>query len=116
VSCAVACDGDGPVLGPDQVLLFALPNDPAPSGTLGAMVRMRGAGRVIVAAGPSPDGPKPALGEARGSVTEFTEVVLGNEAGVYRWTSERERPRVLELRTDAVANVEIDCVVPFYAR
>jgi hypothetical protein len=109
-SCAVACDGQGPVLGGNQTVRFDL-GAPTTTARFGAMVRLRGSGRVTMV-GRTVDGAEAPIGEASATPSNFSEVVV--TAGA----PSAPRPPIVavELHTDAVANVEVDCVVPFYAR
>ena len=111
VSCAVACDGDGLVLGPAQTLHFDLAGAVPPRGTFGAMVRARGFGVVtvtVVSAGAEIPFGQIALGP------DFTETLAAGGQGIPLGPS-GVHPEAVELHTNDSTTVEVDCVVPYAA-
>jgi hypothetical protein len=103
------CDGQGPVLGPDQTLRLTFPTTLPSSGHLGVMVRTRGTGIVVVTA-ESGGGEQP-IGQAPPD-REFGDSLLGpNQA--FSWSNDAERPNAILLHSSDGALVEVDCIVPF---
>jgi hypothetical protein len=93
-----------------------LPGDLPSSGRLGLMARIRGSGRATFTLR-SLDTPAAPFGEAPAGA-EFRETIVrgGNTPGEYSWSGDRLRPVALEVQTDSDAFIEVDCVVPFFAR
>lgn len=120
-SCASTCDGQGPVLGPNQVLrIHAVDRGSSGKHLAGLMVRLRGTGSVSVTLEPETSGSESLLvGEIRAG-SEFSEVLAGGarpfsgfivgDAGAN--AAIHTNPSALAIRTeDGIA--EIDCAVPY---
>jgi hypothetical protein len=108
-SCATFCDGQGPVLGPDQTLRLTFPTALPSSGQLGIMVRTRGAGSVVVTA--ESGGGEVPIGQAAAD-REFGETLLGPNP-TFSWSNDAQRPNAILLHTPDEALIEVDCIVPF---
>jgi len=113
VSCSTTCDGQGPVVGPNQALRFEITSNVPTSGKLGVMARLRGAGRVTVVVFSQAGVPSP-LGELTVTSTDFLESLTGGGSTWVSWPAAPGRPIAIGLRTDDLSSVEIDCVVPYF--
>jgi len=119
-SCAETCDGKGPIFGPNQTFAIELPATLGERGSLGAMIRGRGTGAVMVAIAQGPPGeagtgmtPTP-FGNLVFQGDQLDDLFASTRDGItYDWTESGKRPTTLQVTTDANSYVEIDCVVPF---
>jgi len=132
-SCALVCDGKGPIVGGGETLHVDLDGVPS-SGQLGLLVRARGVGRFTVAIGigggaiipvianlADPknsgfDGPGKVFGDVfPRSALGATPGSSGSAAGprAHTWSDDRQRPSFVELTVADGAEMELDCVVPF---
>jgi hypothetical protein len=112
-SCAAICDGQGPVVGPGQIVRYQLPNDLPASGALGLMARLRGGGQAVFLVDLGGGAATP-LGSVPAD-SEFADNFPKTSAGLarYAWTEGQPRPVAIELHADPLGPVEVDCVVPF---
>jgi hypothetical protein len=120
-SCAETCDGKGAIFGPNESFAVELPATLGERGSVGVMIRGRGAGAILIALGQQM-GPVEAgagmqpvpFGSAVFQGAEFEDLFGSSSTGVtYDWSDASHRPKTLQLTTDPFAYVEIDCIVPF---
>jgi hypothetical protein len=111
VSCALTCDGKGPVVGGSQTMRFDLPSTMPSGSRLGVALRARGNGHVSLHVLLDGDLPFP-VGETSVDATTLADVIV-QASPLPSVGGGTTRPTAIELVTDSDTQIEIDCLVPF---